>query len=202
MSIKSSTKSEKKDDLTQQRAKVVSAALELAAARGWQYVSMRDIARQCDLPMARLFDLFEDKTDILVALGRIIDREVLENLDDYDDNTTPRERLFDILMNRYEALFDRREGILAILEAFKCDPKQIVLGFPHLCRSMSWMLESAGVETDGVKGAVKVTALTALYTKILLQHWVKDEQADMPKTMAALDRALEKAEQAANTFGF
>ena len=35
-----------------------------------------------------------------------------------------------------------------------------------------------------------------------LRAWSKDESADMAKTMAALDRGLNRIEQAANTFSF
>ena len=59
---------------------------------------------------------------------------------------------------------------------------------------MSWMLEAAGIETAGIKGAVKVIGLTGIYLKTL-RVWCDDESPDMGKTMAALDKNLGQAEE-------
>ncbi len=190
-------KKSKDSDIQQ---KIVVAALDLAVEQGWEYTTLRDIAERSGLKPAELYDVIDDKSDVLVLLGRMIDRRVLAELAVGEDDT-PRERLFDILMDRYEVLNDYREGLIAILESFKYDPKQLVLSMPHICRSMSWMLECAGVETSGIKGAIKVAGLTGLYLKVL-RTWKEDESADLSKVMAALDKALERAERTADTFGF
>ncbi|MEC7576790.1 MAG: TetR family transcriptional regulator, partial [Pseudomonadota bacterium] len=85
-------------------------------------------------------------------------------------------------------------------ESFHYDPKQAVISCPHLCRSMSWMLEAAGIEVGGIKGAMKVAGLTALYIKTL-RVWRSDESVDMAKVMAALDKDLGRVEGLALRFG-
>ena len=87
------------------------------------------------------------------------------------------------------------------MHAFKFDPKEAVLSCPHLCRSMSWMLEASGVDTNGIRGAAKIIGLTGVYLKVL-KTWRDDESPDLGKTMAALDKHLGQAERLANTFGF
>jgi hypothetical protein len=104
-------------------------------------------------------------------------------------------------MERFEVLNEYRAALVSILDSFKTDPKQLVISCPHLGRSMSWMLEAAGVETDGLRGALKVAGLTALYIKTL-HVWQDDESADMAKVMASLDKDLGRAERFANTLGF
>ena len=184
------------------REQVVRGALDLAAEKGWENISLSDIAQACGLSLAELHDQFEDKSDILNALGRMIDKKVLENIAaPTDDTTSPRDRLFDILMERYEALNAYRPGLTAVLRSFKADPKQAVIGFPHLCRSMTWMLEAAGIESTGLSGALKVAGLSVVYLKVL-KTWTEDESADLSKTMAALDRDLGRAESLANNLGF
>ncbi len=178
---------------------IVERALEMAATQGWAELSLRDIAEGADLSLAQLHELFEDKTDILVALGRRIDRRVLENMGDVDPEISPRDHLFDILMERFDVLNDYRAGLLAVLDSFKCDPKQAVISMPHLCRSMTWMLEAAGVETTGIRGALKVTGMTGVYLNVL-RVWREDESADLSKTMAALDKDLGRAERVVNMF--
>ncbi len=180
---------------------IVEKALELSAQQGWAQVTLADIARESGLSLPELFDIVEDKTDVLVLLGRQIDRRVLEVIGGPDAETSARDQLFDILMERYEILNDYRAGLIPILESFCFDPKQAVISCPHLCRSMTWMLEAAGIETSGIRGALKIIGLTGAYIKTL-RIWKGDESADMAKVMAALDKDLGRAEQFANTLGF
>jgi ubiquinone biosynthesis protein COQ9 len=187
------------------RTRIPEVAMELSAEIGWAHVSLAELAEKLGLSMAELYDHVDDKTDVLVLLGRLIDRKVLENVEVPEggelSSTTARDRLFDVMMDRYDALNDYRAGLITVLESFSFDPKQAVISCPHLCRSMSWMLEAASIETGGVRGAIKVAGLSGLYLKVL-KVWREDDSPDMGKVMAALDKDLERVEQAANTFGF
>ncbi|MCB1562965.1 MAG: TetR/AcrR family transcriptional regulator [Alphaproteobacteria bacterium] len=179
------------------KEKIVETALDLAAAQGWERVTLRDVAVEAGISLATLHTHIEDKTDILAALGRMIDRQILDSFaQSPHEDETPRDRLFDILMERYELLNKWRPGIVSILRSFCFDPKQAVIACPHLGRSMNWMLEAAGIGTSGVSGAVKVAGLTGLYLKNL-RVWKEDESADLSKLMAALDKDLERAEKLA-----
>lgn len=182
------------------REKVVKAALILAARDGWGNIGLKDIARNAKINLATLHEHFEDRTDILVAYGRMIDRKVLENIGEVSETSSHRDRLFDILMERFDVLNENRAALLSILDSFKCDPKQAVIGLPHLSRSMSWMLEAAGIDTNGLRGATHILALTTVYVATA-KTWMDDDSADMSKTMAALDRNLGRAEQLAGMMG-
>lgn len=182
------------------REKVVKAALALAARDGWDNVVLKDIARHAKISLTTLHQHFEDRTDILVAYGRMIDSKVLENIGEGSKNGSHRDRLFDVLMERFDVLNEDRAALLSVLDSFKCDPKQAVIGLPHLSRSMSWMLEAAGIDTNGVRGAAHILALTTVYVATV-KTWMDDDSADMSKTMAALDRNLGRAEQLAEVVG-
>lgn len=183
------------------KEKTVKATLKIAAEKGWEHTTLQDIAKQAKIPLHELHDYFDDRLDILTAMGRMIDRKTIENIGKNEADISKRDRLFDILMERFDVLNEHREGITAILRTFKCDPKQAVISLPHLCRSMSWMLDAAGIETSGIKGVAKVAGLSGLYLKTLWV-WMNDESEDMAKTMAALDKNLERAERMANSLGF
>lgn len=183
-----------KDDL-------VRVALEQAEQLGWGYVTLYDIAQGADISLVELHAHFDDKSDVLVALGRMIDRRVLEAFDSIEAEASPRDRLFDVMMERFDALNDYRGGVLSIVHSFKFDPKEAVLSCPHLCRSMSWMLEASGVDTNGLRGAAKIIGLTGVYLRVL-KVWSGDDSPDMGKVMAALDKHLGQAESLANRFGF
>jgi ubiquinone biosynthesis protein COQ9 len=193
--------SSKKDNKSDQKQKILDAALAVAVVQGWDRTSLRDIAEKAEISLFDFHNNFEDKADIITYLGRTIDRAVLSGLGEFDVESSPRDRLFDILMDRFEALNEYREGIEAIFDSFKYDPKQAVITMPYLCKSMTWMLEAAGIETNGIRGAIKVAGLTGVYIKVL-RTWKEDASADLSKTMAALDKALSRAEKAASTLGF
>ena len=178
----------------------VSAALKLATIQGWDSVTLYDIAQEAGVSLGDLYAHFEDKFDILAALGRKVDRETLARMSPYDGEISQRDALFDIFMDRFEVLNEHREGVTAILRSFKFDPKQAVISLPHLCRSISWMLEAVQLNTSGLRGAVRVSAMTGLYLKVL-RVWMGDDSADMGQTMAALDKELSRAEKLATSFG-
>jgi AcrR family transcriptional regulator len=201
MAAKSSPKKGKVTSIKPVKERVVAAALDLAARMGWDMITLSDIADKAHCTLAELCEYFDDKGDILTAYERGVDKRVLEAFAAVDLEAPERDRLFDILMERFDVLNDNRDAMISVLKSFTLDPKQAVIGLPHLGRSMAWMLEAAGIDSSGAKGALKVAGLTALYI-YALRAWSKDESADLSKTMAAVDRGLGRIEQAANTFSF
>ncbi|HEU4837948.1 MAG TPA: TetR/AcrR family transcriptional regulator [Micavibrio sp.] len=181
------------------KERVVTAALDLASRMGWEMVTMTDIADKAHTNLAGLFEIFDDKSDILAAYGRRIDKVVLGRAGDADPSVLERDRLFDLLMERFDVLNEDRDAVLSILKSFTSDPKQAVISLPHLGRSMAWTLEAAGIDTSGLKGAARVTGLALVYMNALRQ-WGRDDSADLSKTMAALDKSLSRAERWANSF--
>lgn len=179
---------------------VLLSALCQAEQLGWEHVTLKDIAEGAEVALADLHDQFEDKFDILAAIERMIDRKTLSGLRTFSPEESERDKLFDILMDRFEVLNGHRAGMVSILQSMSFDPKQAVIGLPHLCRSMCWMLESAGISTFGLKGALRVAGLSMLYAKTL-RVWMKDESPDMAKVMAALDKDLGRIESWAGSLG-
>ena len=201
MAAKSTSKKGKVTSIKSVKERAVAAALDLAARMGWDMITLADIADKAHCSLAELSELFDDKGDILIAYERSVDKRVLESFSEPDLSSPERDRLFDILMERFDVLNEHRDALVSVLKSMLLDPKQLVIGCPHLARSMAWMLEAAGIDSSGAKGAVQVAGLTAVYL-YALRVWSKDESADLSKTMAAVDRGLNRAEQAANTFSF
>ena len=182
------------------KVKIIETALNLAAEKGWAYITLADIAKASKLSLAALHEHFEDKSDILAGFSRMVDGRVLAGLGEGDSAASPRDRLFDILMERFEVLNEYRSGLVSVLDSFKSDAKQFVMGLPHVCKSMSWMLEAAGMDTLGLRGAARLAGLSGIYIKNL-RVWAGDVSPDLGKTMAALDKDLSRAESLANSIG-
>ena len=185
---------------TSLKDKVVAAMLALATKQPWNQLSFEDITAEANVDHREALEYFDDKNDVLAAYGRLVDRKVFENAAAATDEPC-RDKLFDLLMERFDVLNEDREAILSILQGFRGDPKEAVLSFPHLGRSMSRTLEAAGIETKGISGCVKVTGLIGIYL-YAVRVWKEDESADMAQTMAALDKALDRTEAVYNSVPF
>lgn len=174
--------------------KIIDAALKLASDLSWEYITLSDIAKEANVEMADFRDFFEDKTDILVAYGRRIDRKVLSEIKDIDMNESEKDRLFEVLMERFDVINEDRDAVVSILKSLKSDPKAVLISAPHLKHSMAWMMEAAGIQSHGWKGAGQLMALTLTYLNVV-RTWKTDETEDMAKTMAALDKGLVRYEK-------
>lgn len=182
------------------RDRIIDGALSLAAVQGWESCSVRDIAGEAGVSLEDFYEHFDDRADVVSAYGRRLDRVVLSRFSDLDYDSSPRDRLFDILMERFDVAGEHRDGVVSILQSCKVDPKQAVISLPHIAGSMTRMLEAAGLDTAGLRGAARVAGLAALYMWVL-RVWVTDDSEDLSKTMAALDKGLGRLETAANSLG-
>lgn len=192
-------------DMDALRARMVAAALALAPLRGWRALSVADIAAQAGIPLAEALAATPSKTAILRAFSRAIDAQVLNDLDPEELAGEPaRDRLFDVLMRRYDALWPHRAALRAILRDLPEDPGALLAALGPALESVAWMLEAAELDTSGLRGAVRVRVAGAILAANM-RVWLAEESADMPRTMADLDRRLRQvegwAEQAGTLMG-
>jgi hypothetical protein len=111
---------------------------------------------------------------------------------------SPRDRLFDVVMRRIDALQPHRAGITRLLEDLRRDPLLALALLAEIPRAMAWMLEAAEISTAGLPGLARAKGLTAVWLATL-RAWARDESPDLGATMAALDRALDQAERVARS---
>lgn len=173
---------------------LIDTAMTLAAERGWAGLSLAEIAAEAKLPLSKVYPVFDSKQAILAAFARRIDAEVLaEELNAEEMEEPARDRLFDVMMRRFDALLPYREALANILHDSLRRPLQGLAGTPQLARSMRWMLEAAGLSGEGLRGALRVKGLSAIYLATL-RVWLRDDTADLSKTMASLDAQLRRVE--------
>ncbi len=186
----------KKADLP---GRVIAAALELAAEGLWRRASLNDIAERADVTLAQLQETFPGKTAIIEAFLDQIDHEVLGGTK-IDMSSQPRDRLFDVLMRRFDALAPHKAALPSLASGVTCNPcAALVLG-PRFLKSMAWMLEAAGISSAGIKGLARVKGLALVYMNTS-RVWLKDDSEDASKTMATLDKSLKRAERLAGLCG-
>jgi AcrR family transcriptional regulator len=175
---------------------ILETAMRLAAEAGWRDLSLAAIADAAKLPLAKVYPVYPSKQAILNGLFRQIDVRVLEAEEPAAREGSARDRLFDVLMRRFDALVPYRPAIARIVGDQARDPLAALCGLAGLARSMACMLEAAGLSTTGIRGALRVKALSATYLGTL-RVWLSDESPDLAATMAALDRHLARLESLA-----
>lgn len=173
----------------------LDAALAMAATTGWRDLTMADVAREAEITLVQLHEAYPSKGALLDAFSDRVDEAVLSGTPRDLAAEPAKDRLFDILMRRFEALAPHREAVRAIVRAQSCDPLAAVAGACRLHRSMRWMLEAAGIDGSSAAGRLRARALAALYLDVM-RTWMTDDSEDMGKTMAALDRRLAQADGA------
>jgi AcrR family transcriptional regulator len=179
---------------------VLDAFIGLISERGFVEVTLRDVAAAADLGLADLYRLYPDKVALVAAFMARIDAAVLAGTPrQADPEETARDRLFDVMMRRYDALKPYRAASAAIRRAGTRDPLLALAMGPALRRSMAAMLEAAALPSDGLRGAVRQNGLLAIHYAVA-RVFDRDDSVDLSKTMAALDSRLKMAERWSQLF--
>jgi AcrR family transcriptional regulator len=174
-----------------------NAALELAALQGWANVTMADIAKASDINLGDALQTYRSTSAVVFGfLGRL-DETMLSMTGTPDSKESARDRLFDIIMNRFDNLNPHKSSLIAIARAQKGDPVGGVCLLIRHKHSLVLMLEAAGISTSGIRGTLLIKGLALVYANAV-RVWIDDDSKDMAKTMAAVDQGLGKAEKIAN----
>ncbi|MCW5771859.1 MAG: TetR family transcriptional regulator [Rhodospirillaceae bacterium] len=181
--------------------RIFAGAMEVAERIGWRRAALADIADAAKMSLAELRRHFADKAAILRGMVDEADRKVLDGANGPDPESAARDRLFDVLMRRFDALRPYRAGLAVVAREGGGGVVEAICGARRLLRSMEWMLEAAGIGSGGWAGALRAKGLAVVYGATFAT-WLRDDSEDMAKTMAALDRNLGRAERFANSFAF
>lgn len=172
--------------------RLLDAALDVIADQGWRGATMGEIALRAGVSLADLYALFPSRTHLLAALLARTDRRVL-TAPAADAAESPRDRLFDVLMRRFDALQVHREAYARLMRELPFDPPAMLVLLLRLRRAMRWMVEAAGLSAAGPAGFLRTRGLALIYLNSL-RTWAGDDSPDMARTMAALDRDLRRAD--------
>ena len=172
------------------RDKIIAALMALLAEKRFEEIGFNEIAGRSGVSLATIRSEFGSKIAILAAHAKNLDRKVLaEPAPDMADEE-PRERLFDVLMRRLEAMAGERAAIRSLLRSAMVDPPLALALNSIAVRSQQWMLAAAGIDAAGPGGMVRAQGLALLFARVL-RTFVDDED-DNARTMAALDRELDR----------
>lgn len=175
------------------QARILEAAIDLAQTRQWATLTLIEIAKHADIPMADLYGV-TDKNSLCDALEPWSDQAMSAEAADMED--TPRERLFDVIMNKFEHMEPHRSGLLSIMQARDRSPRRIGALLKARKASAEWALCCAGLDSYGSGTERTATILGVAWVIGKTERaWRQDDSADFARTMATLDTELTNAEE-------
>lgn len=171
------------------RDRIIEAFLALLSEKRFETIDFSQISERSGVALAQCRAEFSSTMAVLAAYVKEVDRKVLAGIDADMANEPPRERLFDVLMRRFEAMAPDKAAIRSLVRSACCNPGLGACLNRLAVRSQSWMLSASGISTAGLRGMIRAQGLTGLYSGAL-RVWVDDDDPGLARTMAALDREL------------
>ncbi len=168
------------------------AALELAADTPWSQLKLSEIAAKAEVPLSE-FQGVGGKEALADAVEGYFDREM--SSEGVTNEGSPRERLFEAIMLRFEAMETYRPGLLSLMKYRETSPSRLAHLVVARRRSAEWALVSAGLDDDAVAAKTLKVVAVGYVIAMTERAWRKEDSQDFTKTMSALDRELRQVEE-------
>lgn len=172
---------------------LLEAAFGLIAERGWRDFRFAALAGRTGVSLKTVYATFPTRAAVISSLGRRLDEAMLDVGPEELDGMSPRERVFEVVMRRLDAMTPFRAGLLALTKSGG-DVDLLASACGNLGRATEWLVEAADDPTLGpLRRSAAKPVLGAVYARVV-QVWLRDETPDRADTMAELDRRLNQAE--------
>lgn len=176
---------------TDNRDKAINALRALLGEQRFEAIGFADIAERAGLSLAQLRAEFPSKLAIIAARSKDIDKAVLSGSAGDMSEEPVRDRLFDVLMRRFEAMEGDQAMVRELMRAAMRHPALAFALNGLAVNAQQWMLEAAGIHASGPKGLIRAQGLALLFAAVA-RVWVDDDDEGLARTMAALDRELSR----------
>lgn len=178
-----------------ERERIVEAFMGLLDTQAIEKIELGEIAARAGVSLADLRNAFGSKLAILAAYLKEVDRRVLAGIDADLHEEEPRERLFDVLMRRIDALTTHKAAVRSLVNSARRNPPLAIALNGFAVRSQQWMLTAADIPAAGPRGQLNAQGLALLFASVL-RTWLADDDPGLARTMSALDRALARGQRA------
>ncbi|MGF1606273.1 MAG: hypothetical protein ACFB22_08035 [Rhodothalassiaceae bacterium] len=179
------------------RDRLIDAAFTELATAGWRRSTIAAVCSRADARERDFRREFATMTGVVLAGLRRFNDAVYAAAQDLEPEDTARERLFELILARFEAARPHKAAVAELRRAALSDPVLGAALAQSLDQTMELILHQAGIETDGIIGRARRTVLAGLVYAPVLDTWLKDDSETMGPTMSELDKRLERAEQLA-----
>lgn len=176
------------------------ATLHVAAERGWSALRVAEVRDRAALAPDQARGLRLTKRQLANVVAQYLDEQAVREAD-VDTSGSARERVFDAVMSRFDAMEAHRAGVVAVRQGIMRDPRLIGPAGVGTLRTAKRLLELAGETTRGPVGRLRIKGLAAILVRVS-RAWLNETSSDLSRTMAELDRALRDVEDLAGRWPF
>ena len=188
--VKKKNKSKYNESLIKQ--KLINAILSLLKNKTFAKITMKEIYSLAKIHPPEAFKVAKNKKDILILINDFFNQEVFKKTYNIKGSSV-NDRIFEILMTRFEILNQHRKAVIGIFDYLIKKPDMFIFFAPLMIDSLRNILELSESKSDGIFGKIKVEGFLIVYISIFLV-WKKDKTKNLEKTMVAIDNHLKKAE--------
>jgi AcrR family transcriptional regulator len=169
-------------------------ALGMIAASGWRSFSLVELARELNVPLGEVYAQFPCRTAVLDRLGRRLDQRMLELTATDLDDMSVRERLFELIMRRFDAMRPYRDVLRRLARESRGDLAAAGAALGNTSRAVREIVDAAGIRGPATLLARQGVGL--LYLR-LIRLWLQDEDPEQARLLAELDKGLARLEEGA-----
>ena len=174
---------------------IIETAFDLALENGWRAFSLSQlahaVAEKTSMSPMLVRAHCPAKAVILSTFERHIDSLVLAEKIQFTEQDTARDRIFEMLMLRLEAMQEYKPALTRISRDLTLDPFSVLTNGPTLLLSMAKMLNASGHSTTGLVGVAETHGLLIIWLSTF-RTWLTDNNPDQNLTMATLDKNLRR----------
>ena len=173
------------------RARIANETLFLLKSNSWESITIDKIFARTKLGRKKFQQYVSKKFDLLENINNFFDDKVISGSKTIE-NSSKKDMIFEVLMMRFDLLNQYRPQIIKIFNLLKKKPQYSIKVLPSFIDSMNKMLKKSKIETNGIRGNLKIKGLLIIYFSTFLT-WINDESESLDRTMMKLDDNLERS---------
>jgi AcrR family transcriptional regulator len=166
-------------------AKLSAAVMRLVAAKGWGKMTLNDVAKTAKIPLSEIKARFKGTSDLIAVIAKETDKEAFAPLSKISG--TPHDRLFEILMARFDIMQKHRSVFLNMAHEARVNHALSCALARASIASLNRIIDTSRLTQP--PRPILASGIGAVYGWAFY-IWCKDTSHDMAKTMAAIDKAL------------
>ncbi|MCB2056176.1 MAG: TetR family transcriptional regulator [Geminicoccaceae bacterium] len=171
--------------------------MQIVAEEGWDGLTMPRLAERLGVDTVALYDEVPGRAALLRRFGDTFDRAMASTPRGDLAGMGVRDRLFDLMMRRFEAMQPHRDGLERLTRDARRAPELLAAGCCTVDRMADRLLDLADIRTSGLRRRLARRALSAVYLATY-RTWTTDGSEDLASTMAELDKRLGQLDRLAS----
>ncbi len=177
--------------LSAEERAVLKKILLLLNETPWQQLTIPTLIAQLELDSEKIPSSLKSKEGLLKGLIRLIDEETLDLFGEGPKEVSLHDRLFDLVMCRFDAMAPYKKGLKSIWDELPTHPLFFLPALIQGFFSLNHLLEKIGFDQNPFCDKLYLGSFAVFYLSAI-RVWHKDETPDQSQTMAYVDQGLKK----------